>query len=412
MSSHKRNNCRVCGADHLECVLALGNMPLANSFLQNSAEFNDEPHYPLDVFFCMNCAALQLLEVVAPETLFRHYLYVTGTSDTIAAHNRAYAQTVVDLLAMNADDLVVEVASNDGSLLTCFQQHGVRTLGIDPAVNVAAIAQANGIDTIAEFFDIDLARRLRAQSGPAKAVIGNNVLAHVDEPISFLAGFRHLLAAGGHAILEFPYLGNMLAGMEYDTVYHEHLSYFSVNTLLRLFEGAEMRIVRIDQVKVHGGSLRVYAVDSAEISDHAPTVLAWAAQEQRNGFTDVATYRRFAQKVAQSRSDLLDLLHNLRAQGKIIAGYGASAKGNTLLNYCGIDSSLMPVVFDKNDLKVGLMTPGTHIPVYPATDLGDHQPDYLLILAWNFADEIMRQQQAYHDNGGKFIIPIPDLKVV
>ena len=412
MSYHRRTTCRGCGSDKLRFFLELGPQPLANSFPRTPEEFADEPVFPLDVYFCESCTLVQLIDVVDPEVLFRHYLYVTGTSETIARHNRDYAGTVVEMLHLGAEDMVVEVASNDGSLLRCFQELGVRVLGIDPARNIAALARSRGIETLAEFFNAETAVSVRQSHGPAKAVIGNNVLAHVDNTIGFLTGFRHLLTDDGLAILEFPYLRNLIEGREYDTVYHEHLCYFSVNALLHLCERAGLSIVRIDYQPIHGGSLRLYAGQPAHYGGHAAAVLDWAAEERALGLTDFARFAHFAAEVEASRAALLDVLESLVAAGKTIAGYGASAKGNTLLNYCHIDTRLLPYTVDKSQLKQNLYTPGMHIPVLPPETLLERQPDYLLILAWNFAEEIMRQQQEYHDRGGKFIIPIPQLRIV
>jgi hypothetical protein len=407
-----RTTCRVCGGGDLEEILSLGPSPLANAFLRSPAEFAAERRYPLDLFFCSGCSLLQLLHVVDPEILFRHYLYVTGTSTTIAEHNRSYAATVVDLLGLRAGDLVAEVASNDGSLLRCFQQHGVRTVGIEPARNLAAMAAAAGVDTVNEFFTDGVASAVRAERGPARVVAGNNVLAHVDDPIDFLAGCRTLLADDGLATIEVPYVGDFLDRLEYDTVYHEHLSYFSVRSLLRLAERVGLAVVRIDRVPVHGGSLRVYLSRSA--GAHSAEVLAFAADERAAGIADAARYRAFARDVESGRTELVGLLESLVASGRRVAGYGAPAKGNTLLNYCGIDTRLLPYTVDKNPLKVGLYTPGTHIPVRDVSALHDEatRPDYILILAWNFADEIMGQQRAHSERGGRFILPVPRPQVV
>jgi novobiocin biosynthesis protein NovU/D-mycarose 3-C-methyltransferase len=407
-----RTTCRVCGGRDLEQILSLGPSPLANAFLRSTDEFAGERRYPLDLFFCGPCGLLQLLHVVDPEILFRHYLYVTGTSTTMAAHNRAYAQTVADLLHLQPTDLVAEVASNDGSLLKCFRQHGVRTLGIEPAGNLAALASGSGIETLNEFFTRTLAADVRAARGAARVVAANNVLAHVDDPIDFLAGCRELLAEDGLVTIEVPYVGALLDRLEYDTVYHEHLSYFSVRSLLSLSERVGLRAVRVDRVPVHGGSLRLYLSRSA--AAHGVEVRAFEAEERLAGGTDVARYRRFAHDVQAGRAELVGLLTRLLGEGKRVAGYGAPAKGNTLLNYCGIDTQVLPYTVDKNPLKVGLFTPGTHIPVREVAALsnGVSRPDYVLILAWNFADEIMDQQRAHRDRGGRFILPVPRPQVV
>lgn len=409
---HRRETCRACGEKSLRLFLPLGNQPLANSFLKSSDEFAEELFFPLDTHFCESCSLVQIPDVVDPEVLFRHYLYVTGTSDTIAQHNRAYAQSVTDMLWLTGDDLVVEVASNDGSLLRCFQDFGVKTLGVDPATNVAAMARANGVETINEFFNLDTAKKIRAEYGPAKAVIGNNVLAHVDDTQNFLRGCKEVIGKEGLVIIEMPYLGDLLNRTEYDTIYHEHLCYFSVNSLMRLCESAGLVIVRMDHVPIHGGSLRMHAGHAEVHQNHSAKVLTWAEEEKIKGFTDFLRYEQLARSVEHSRNSLVELLKQLNAEGKTVAGYGAAAKGNTLLNYCQITTDLVPYLVDKNPLKQGMLTPGMHIPVLPVSTLLERQPDYLLILAWNFAEEIMRQQSEYKARGGKFIIPIPEATVV
>ncbi len=412
MTHRMRTTCRVCGSTQLHKFISLGPMALANSFLRSPSEFADEAVYPLDVYFCDSCSLVQLLDVIDPEVLFRHYLYATGTSDTIAAHNKKYARTIVDLLNLGQEDLVVEIASNDGSLLSCYKELGVRTLGVDPAENIAEIARSRGIETLAKFFNLETAEQVRSSYGPAKAVIGNNVLAHVDDTRNFLSGFKALLDDNGLAIIEMPYLRNLLEGLEYDTIYHEHLCYFSVNTLIRLCDEVGLSLIRIDEVPVHGGSLRMYAGRPEHYGPHAESVLDWAQEEQKEGMTTLDRFLRFSKQVEESRRKLLALLGELIREGKTVVGYGASAKGTVLINYCGIDTKYLPYTVDKSPLKVGLYTPGTHIPVRPVSKLLECQPDYLLILAWNFAEEIMTQQKEYHDRGGKFIIPIPGLKVI
>lgn len=408
----KKTSCRVCGGSDLRMFLSLGPTPLANSFLSCDSEFDQESSYPLDVYFCESCSLVQLLDVIDPEVLFRDYIYVTGTSDTIAKHNVGYAQAVVDMLDIGPNDMVVEVASNDGSLLERFNDHGVRTLGVEPATNIAEIARAKGIETVNEFFNGEAALKIRESHGPAKAVIGNNVLAHVDELRDFFGGFKKLLSDDGLAIVEMPYLGELLDGLEYDTVYHEHLCYFSVNSIIRLCDEVGLSVVRIDKVPVHGGSLRVYAGRKELYGAHADEVLALAAMEEEIGMTSFQRYARFAEEVRGNRTAIRSLLEKLTNEGKTIAGYGAPAKGNTLLNYCGIDTALVPYTVDKSDLKVNKFTPGMHLPVMEAPTLLERQPDYVIILAWNFADEIIRQQSEYKARGGKFIIPVPVPQVI
>jgi hypothetical protein len=412
MIHQKRTACRACGNNNLKPFLELGPTPLANAFLKTPDEFSREDSFPLDVYFCENCSLVQLLDVIDPEVLFRDYIYVTGTSETMAAHNQKYAQTVVDLQQLTADDLVVEVASNDGSLLHYFKQGGVKTLGVEPARNIAEMARQKGIETVNEFFNTHTAAQVRADYGPAKAVIANNVLAHVDDTQDFLRGCKTLLAENGLVIIEAPYLKELLDRLEYDTIYHEHLCYFSVTALLHLCDAVGLSIVRIDHVPVHGGSLRMYAGAKEDYPHHADDVLAQATEENKLGMTGAACYDQFAQNVADNRQAVLDLLNQLKLEGKDVAAYGAPAKGNTLLNYCNIGPDLIAYTVDRNPMKVNMYTPGMHIPVRPVSALVADQPDYVLILAWNFAPEIIRQQQEYRDRGGKFIIPIPEPKVV
>jgi len=409
---HKRTTCRACGGRDLELFLPLGDVALANSFLRSPDDFAAERRFPLDVYVCRTCSMVQLLDVIDPEALFRNYLYVTGTSDTIAAHNRGYAKAVVELTGASSRELVVEVASNDGSLLRCFQSHSVRTLGVEPATNIAAKATAAGVPTVNRFFDSRCAAELRAEHGPARAVIGNNVLAHVDEPVDLLRGFKTLLDERGLAIVEVPELAEFVERLEYDTVYHEHLAYFSVTSLMRVCEEAGLRVVRVERVPVHGGSVRVYSAPVERVRDHADDVKALAHAEQHSGIARPERLRQFARDVQTQRAELLALLGDLRARGKSIGGYGAPAKGNTLLNYCGITTDLLPWTVDKSPLKVGLFTPGTHIPVLPAKELLARQPDYCLILAWNFAEEIRRQQAEYERRGGRFILPLPRPRIL
>jgi SAM-dependent methyltransferase len=406
---HVRTTCRACHSDSLRRFLSLGPQPLANAFLRDEADAAAEAFFPLDVYFCETCSLVQLVDVIDPAVLFSDYIYVTGTSSTIAEHNVRYAAAVAQRLALKPGDLVVEVASNDGSLLRCFQQHGASVLGVEPAANIAAMARERGVATDNRFFDNAAAGELRAQHGAARAVIGNNVLAHVDDTRDFLRGFATLLADDGLGIVEVPYALEMLERLEYDTIYHEHLCYFTVTSLARLAEEAHLAIERVERVPVHGGSLRVFLRRGGEHSEQAQRMIR---EEAARGLADYATWHAWAGLVARNRHELRLLLEDLRQKGKRVAGYGAPAKGNTLLNYCGIDPSLMPYTVDLNPLKVGRLTPGMHIPVRPVETLRREQPDFTLILAWNFAEEIMQQQSAYREQGGRFIVPVPSPSIV
>ena len=400
-----RSTCRCCGAQRLVRFLSLGDVPLANSFLAPGSTA-EELRFPLEVYFCEECSLVQLLHVVNPEVLFSNYVYASGTSSTLKVHNAELAETVVRSLRLTERDLVVEVASNDGSLLKCFKPYGVPTLGVEPAANIAELARAAGVETRNEFFNSECAGRIVAERGPATVILANNVLAHVDEVVDFLAGFARLLKPGGRVIVEVPYLREMLERLEYDTIYHEHLCYFSVTSLTRLFANAGLSLDRVDRVPIHGGSLRVYAKHASE-GGHSEAVLQMVAEERAAQVSQLAACRRFADGVAKNRAALLELLGGLKSQGKRVVGYGAPAKGNTLLCYCGIDSRTLPYTVDKSPLKVGLLTPGSRIPVAPFEKILEDQPDYVLILAWNFATEIIASLNTYQERGGCFILPIP-----
>jgi hypothetical protein len=407
----KRTICRACGEKYFRLVLSLGPMPLANSFLKPT-EFAREPSFPLDLYFCEACAMVQLLDVINPEVLFRNYLYVTGTSDTMVVHNKQYAKDVVDMLDLQPSDLVIEVASNDGSLLYCFQEYALRVLGIEPASNIAKMANATGVETLDIFFNSHTAIRVLEKFGKARAVVANNVLAHVDETLDFMMGCKSLLANDGLLVIEVPYLKEMLDRVEFDTIYHEHLSYFSIDTLRRLCESIDLSLIRIDHVPVHGGSLRIYAGLGRYWGGHAKDVLVQIEAEKTSNMANYDRLVKFAEDVKANRQALRELLISLKASGNKLAAYGAPAKGNTLLNYCGISTDLVAYTVDKNPLKVGLHTPGMHLPVLGVDSIIERQPDYVLILAWNFAAEIIRQQEEYHRRGGKFILPIPEAKVI
>ncbi|MCC7162173.1 MAG: class I SAM-dependent methyltransferase [Anaerolineae bacterium] len=408
---HKRERCRICSSSDLILFLSLGRMPLANAFLQSPTGFETEQSYPLDVYLCSACSLVQLLDVIHPSVLFSRYNYVTGTSDTIAAHNIEYARAIVTRLDMQPDDLVVEIASNDGSLLKRFVPHGVRTLGVEPATNIAEIANNAGIETVNQFFDSALALELAAAYGKARAIIGNNVLAHLDDPVDFLSGCKQLLAPDGLVSVEVPYLYDLVKQLEYDTIYHEHLSYFSVKTLMLLSRAAELEIFSVEHVPVHGGSLRVLMGHPGAHDISEANVPALLNVERVLELDRPTRYLTFSEQVIEHRRDLLHTLRTIAAKHSL-AGYGAPAKGNTLLNYCGIGTDLLPYTVDKSSLKVGQFTPGMHIPVRPVSALIEDQPDYVLVLAWNFADEIVKQQQVLRDRGTKFIIPLPEPRVI
>ena len=407
----RRTTCRSCGGSKLELFLDLGTIPLANSLLTEEQLRQPEPAFPLEVYFCHDCALVQLLHVVNPEVLFSHYLYVSGTSTTLAQHNEKLCDAVTSELHLGAQDLVVEIASNDGSLLKWFRKKNIRTLGVEPAQNIAKMAREAGIETINEFFGAGVAERIGGKYGQASAIIGNNVLAHVDANVAFLTAARKLLKPGGRVIIEVPYLGEMVDRVEYDTIYHEHLCYFSVTALMRLFAEAGLALDRVDHVPIHGGSLRLWG-KHGDAGGHSASVQEQAAREKAVGLAGIARFQEFSKLVQRQREQLLAVLKQLKREGKSVVGYGAPAKGNTLLCYCGVGTDLIPYTVDMSPLKVGLHCPGSHLPVSPTKRIFDEQPDYVLILAWNFAPEIMKFLQPFKDKGGKFILPIPEPKIL
>lgn len=412
---HLRTECRACRGVDLPLIVALGPTPLANRFLAGPEAFAEEPWYPLDLYRCRTCGLVQLLDVVDPEILFRDYVYVSGTSRTMTEHFSAYAEDITRRLALEPTDLVVEVASNDGSLLQHFRDRGVRTLGVEPARNIAARARAEGIETVEEFFGRETAAGLRTSYGPARAILANNVLAHVDDTEGFLAGAVTLLAPDGMVVFEVPYLEEFVHRLEFDTVYHEHLCYFAVHPLLHLCTAVGLSVVHVEHVPVHGGSIRVMAVHRDQASHHAPEVRDLARAEVDAGLLSEARWSAFATAVHEAREALRGMLLSLRAGGKRVAAYGAPAKGNTLLNYCALGPDLVSFTVDRNPLKAGFYTPGAHLPVRPyAGALTLDPPDVLLILAWNFAEEIMAQPQEkqFRAAGGRFLLPLPSPRLV
>lgn len=407
MSVTARSRCRICQADALAVVLDLGDQPLANSFIRPEESARPEPRYPLELCRCEDCGHVQLSLTVSPEIMFREYLYVSGTSDTIPVHFARYAKDVADRFVPRGG-LVVEIGSNDGTLLRAFDRDRVRVIGVEPARNIAAMANASGVPTLSEFFTEELARQIAGEHGFASAIIGNNVVAHIDDLPGLMRGVDALLAPEGVLVVEFPYLVDLLEKCAYDTIYHEHLSYFSVGSIHDLTSRYGLHVVDVRRVSVHGGSIRVFIARSGALSAQVGELLEL---EHRAMLREGWPLPEFVTAVKRQRDELRALITNIRSSRKL-AGYGAPAKGNTLLNYCGLDNTLLDFIVDRSPLKHGLLTPGTHIPVEPPERLEKSGVRDTLLLAWNFADEILRQQESYRSAGGRFIIPIPSPLVV
>jgi len=402
--------CRSCGSASLMPFLSLGEMPLTAAFVREDQLGEPEARYPLTVAFCADCALAQTLETVSPEIIFgRDYPYYSSFSDALLSHSRENALSLIEARGLSSDSLVVELASNDGYLLRNFVEMGVPVLGIDPADGPAQAAEAAGVPTLRKFFGAGLAQRLRAEGTLADVIIANNVLAHVPDLNGFVEGIRILLAENGLAVIEAPYLRDLVESCEFDTIYHEHLCYFSVTALDALFRRHSLYLNNIQHLAVHGGSLRFSVSHHDEVD---ASVTEYLESEAAAGMADFAFYRNFATRVNGVRDGLLALLDEARAADKRVAAYGAAAKGCVLLNFAGVGSDRIDFVADRNVHKQGMYMPGVRIPVRAPEALLTEMPDYVLLLAWNFKDEIMCQQSEYARRGGKFIVPIPTPEVV
>ncbi len=408
--------CRSCGEPKVMPVLSLGNMPLANALLTQNELGTPEATFPLDLVFCPTCTLLQITETVSPEILFREYLYFSSFSDTVLNNAREISNTLIGRCNLNNNSFVIEVASNDGYLLKNYKEKGIPVLGIEPARNIAQLAEERGVTTISEFFGVELAEQLLSQGKSADIIHANNVIAHVADLHSVVEGISVLLKADGVAIIENHYAKDLIDHVEFDSVYHEHLCYYSATSFQNLFAQYGLRLVDIERIPIHGGSLRAYfqrADGPCSLAlEGAKRVTALLEEEKQWGVNQFSFYQSFTENVENLRHDLLALLGKIKTENKHIAVYGASAKSTTLLNYFGIGAETIDYVVDRSTVKQGRFTPGTHLPIYSPDVLIKSQPDYVLLLTWNFADEILFQQSEYRATGGKFIIPIPELKVL
>jgi len=385
--------------------------PLCESFVTPEKLSAMEPFYPLRVGLCSRCFLAQLPEFVSPEEIFNEYAYFSGYSTSFVEHARRYVEMITERLALGPDDLVVELASNDGYLLQHFVASGVPILGIDPATNVAKVAEQRGVPTLVAFFGRDTAEQLVAEGKRASLIIGNNVLSQVPDLNDFISGVQTLLRADGTATFEFPHLLRLVDGLLYDTIYHEHYSYFSFTTISEILRHHGLVVYDVEEVWTHGGSLRVFAQHDGGPSPTTRAVTEMLESEERNGLRKLERYARFADEVKESKRALLELLIGLRREGKQVVGYGAPGKGNTLLNYCGIRTDLLDYTVDRNPYKHGRFTPGTHIPIYPPERIAETKPDYVVVLPWNLMDEIATQLEFVAKWGGRLITPIPYAEV-
>jgi hypothetical protein len=410
--SPSQSNCRFCASPRLSTFVDLGASPLCQTHLTREDLQKMEPTYPLHALVCADCFLVQLGEFVAPQEIFGEYAYFASYSDSWVEHARRYAEAMIERFALGPQSRVIEIASNDGYLLQHFVARGIPVLGIEPAANVAEAAVRRGVPTEVRFFNLAAARELAARVGRPRLLIGNNVLAHVPTLNDFVAGLRELLADDGVLTMEFPHLLRLIEQTQFDTIYHEHFSYFSFATAERIFAAHGITLFDVEELPTHGGSLRIFG----RRSEHGalpvqPGVASLRAREREFGLQSLALYEGFGQRVAAVKRRLLDFLLRAKDEGRRVVGYGAPGKGNTLLNYCGIRTDFLDFTVDANPYKQGKFTPGTRIPILPPEAIRDARPDYVLILPWNLREEIVAKASFIRAWGGKFVVPIPQLEV-
>jgi SAM-dependent methyltransferase len=403
--------CIVCSSNQLEPFLDLGETALANKFLNEPELGRPEPKFPLVIGFCHGCSHVQLIEHVPPSAMFEDYLYISSASDTLRRHLYELSDVVTTRHPVGSDDLVIDIGCNDGTLLKGFRRHGPRALGVDPARNLAELFDDPDIDRYTDFFDSGSAREIRDRVGTAAVVTATNTFPHIPGLADFVEGVQTVLSSGGVFVIEAHYLADMLEQGAFDTIYHEHVSYWALRPMIRLFADNGMRVVRVERLPLHHGQLRVFVQRDGE-GEVEPSVRSTLEAESAMGLDQIETYRRFAERTRQVKETLTRTLSDLRAQGNRIVGYGAPAKGNTLLGFLELGPRQLDYIADRSPLKQGLYTPGSHVPVVAPERILEEQPEYVLLLAWNFADEVMEQQAEYRARGGRFIVPVPDVRVI
>ena len=404
--------CMFCGAPLRHTFVDLGMSPLCESYVPAERLNAMEPFYPLHVYVCGECYLVQLEQFVSPEEIFSEYAYFSSYADSWVEHMRRYADAITDRLGLGAESLVVEVASNDGYLLQHFLRQGIPVLGIEPAANVAKVAVEKGIPTLVKFFGADTARELSAEGKQADLLCGANVLAQVPQLNDFVEGLRILLKRGGVCTIEFPHLVRLMAENQFDTIYHEHFSYFSFLAVERIFAAHGLTVFDVEELPTHGGSLRIYARHAEEAPEVTGRARALRQRELEAGLLRLETYAGFGEQVKETKRKLLEFLIGAKRAGKRVVGYGAPGKGNTLLNYCGIRTDFLDFTVDRSTYKQGKFLPGTHIPIFAPDRIREARPDYVLILPWNFQDEIVKQMAHVREWGGRFVVPIPEVRVL
>jgi SAM-dependent methyltransferase len=411
-SKTKLGRCRLCGEPLRSTLVDLGMSPLCESYVAAEQLNQMEPFYPLHALVCEQCFLVQLGDYVTADHIYSEYAYFSSYSDSWLQHAREYVEMITDRLRLGPQSLVIELASNDGYLLQNFVKKAIPVLGIDPAANIAPHAIRKGVPTLVRFFGVETAREVLAQGKQADLLLGNNVLAHVPALNDFVAGMKLLLKPGGVITMEFPHLLRLMEGNQFDTIYHEHFSYFSFVTAEKTFARHGLTIFDVEEIRPHGGSLRIYARHADDQAKAVgPKVVELRQRERDLGFERLETYDRFGEQVKETKRKLLEFLISARRAGKTVAGYGAPGKGNTLLNYCGIRTDFLAYTVDRNPYKQGKFLPGTHIPIFAPEKILETKPDYVLILPWNLKDEISRQLAYIREWGGRFVVPIPQAEV-
>lgn len=412
MTQAASKRCRLCKSNDLVMFLDLGVMPHAGAFIENESEIKSEKSYPLQVHYCKKCSLVQVVDAIPKEILFTNYFYLSSVTRTLSEHFREYAEEVVKGFNLSPTSLIVEIGCNDGVLLKPFTELGVRAVGVEPSVNVSKIAKDKGLEVINSFFTDEVAASIATSHGKADIIAANNVFAHIDNMDEAMRAIKVLLKDDGVFIFEVHYLLDLLEKLQYDMIYHEHLCYYSLSSLVPFFKKFGMEIFDVKRISIHAGSIRAYVRNTGKRQDLASgSVEKLVELEEKTGIRDSNTYLEFAAKVKEETKKLVDMLRKLKADGKRIVGYGASGRANTMLNYAGIGRDVLDYIVDESPSRYGRLTPGTHIPIVHPSQMRNDNPDYILMLAWSYKREIMEKEKAFLERGGKFIIPLPTVSV-
>ena len=411
-SSQKKSNCRLCQSADLVSVLKLASTPPANAFISKEKLQIKQKKYPLEIFFCKNCFHVQLTEVVNPKELFENYVYVSGTSDVFVNHFLNYAKDIVQRFNPSTDRYVLDIGSNDGTLLKFFKSMGYSVLGIDPAKDISKQATKEGINTINGFFNLETSQIIEKKYSTASVITANNVFAHSDDLSGMTEAISKLLAPGGIFVFEVSYLVDVYQKTLFDTIYHEHLSYHSVSPLINFFKSKKMELIDVKKVNTHGGSIRCVVKNKDDLPEINDSVKTFVNFEKSLSFDKSETFVNFAKQIKERKQELNEYLFRIKSEGKSIAGFGAPAKATTLMYEFGLNNDILDFIVDDSPLKQELFSPGLHIPIYSSSFIDTLKPDYLLILAWNFSESIINKNKKFHELGGKFIIPLPKFEVI